>query len=62
MLPGALLMGAAILLYGWQAVDLIGLVLFFVAHVLMGWTYLVGGVCACPLLHPDLLKQNPFGS
>jgi hypothetical protein len=28
----------------------------------MGWTYLVGGVCACPLLHPDLLKQNPFGS
>jgi hypothetical protein len=62
LLPGALLMGAATFLYGWQAVDLIGLAFFFVAHMLMGWVYLAGGAWACPRLHPDIIKQNPFVS
>ena len=60
LLPGALLMGAATLLYGWQAVDLIGLAFFFVAHTLMGWVYVAGGAWACPRLYPNALKQNPF--
>jgi hypothetical protein len=60
LLPGAFLMGAAIFLYGWQAVDLIGLAILFVAHLLTGWVYLIGGVWACPRLHLDVLKHNPF--
>jgi hypothetical protein len=60
LLPGALLMGAANLLYLWQAVDLIGLAFFFVAHVIMGCVYVAGGAWACPRSVPDILKQNPF--
>ena len=60
MLPGAFLVGAAILLYGWQAMDLIGLASFFLAHMLMGWVYVAGGAWACPRLFHDVLKQNPF--
>lgn len=60
LLPGALLMGAATFLYGWQAVDLIGLACFFVAHMLTGWVYVAGGAWACPRLYPNVLKQNPF--
>ncbi len=60
LLPGALLMSAATFLYGWQAVDLIGLAFFFVAHALMGWVYLAGGAWGCPRLYLNVLKQNPF--
>jgi len=60
LLPGALLMGAAIFLYGWQVVDLVGVALFFVAHLLVAWVYIVGGAWACPRLYPNVLKQNPF--
>jgi hypothetical protein len=59
-LPGAFLMGIAIFLYGSQAVDLIGLAFFFVAHLLMGWIYVVGGAWASPRLHMTVIKQNPF--
>jgi hypothetical protein len=60
LLPGALLMGAAIFLYGWQALDLIGVASLFVAHMLMGWVYLAGGAWACPRLYQNVVKQNPF--
>ena len=60
LLPGALLMGVAILLYDWQVVDLIGLAFFFVAHMLIGWVYLAGGAWACHRQYPNVLKQNPF--
>jgi hypothetical protein len=60
LLPGAVLMGAALFLYSCQAVDLIGLAVVFAAHLLLGWVCLGGGAWACPRLHPDILKQNPF--
>jgi len=60
LLPGALLMGAATFLYGWQAVDLVGLIFFFVAHLLVDWIYIAGGAWACPRLFPNIIKQNPF--
>jgi hypothetical protein len=60
LLPGALLMGAATIFYGLQAVDLIGLVFFFVAHLLIDWVYIAGGAWACPRFCPNVLKQNPF--
>jgi hypothetical protein len=60
LLPGAMLMGATVLLYGWEAVDLVGLAFLFVAHLLIGWVYVSGGAWACPPLYPNVLKQNPF--
>lgn len=60
LLPGAILMGAALLLYAGQVVDMIGLASFFVTHLIIGWIYVLGGVWACPPLFSDILKQNPF--
>jgi hypothetical protein len=62
MLPGALLVGLAVLLYGWQEIDLVGLAFFYVAHLISGWVYLIGGTLACPRLHEVAPKQNPFVS
>jgi len=41
---------------------LLGLSFFFTAHLIIGWVYLVGGVCAAPRLFPRNTKQNPFAS
>jgi len=60
LLPGALLMVAAIWLYGLSAMDLLGLSFFFVAHFMMGWVYLTGAVLACPKLQSGIAIQNPF--
>jgi hypothetical protein len=60
LLPGAFLVGTAIILYGLQAIDLIGLGFFWGIHLLASGIYLAGGVWACPRLSPSQLKQNPF--
>jgi hypothetical protein len=60
LVPGALLMVAATFLYSWQTVDLAGLAFFYVAHLLIGWVYLIGGAWACPRLTLNNLKHNPF--
>jgi hypothetical protein len=62
LMPGTLLMAAAVLSYGWHAIDLLGLSLSLVAHFTMGWVYLVGGVIAAPRLFPVADKHNPFAA
>ena len=62
LMPGALLMAAAVFSYAWHTIDLLGLSFFFTAHLIIGWVYLVGGVCAAPRLFPRNTKQNPFAS
>jgi hypothetical protein len=62
LMPGAFLVGAAIISYGWRALDLLGLSLFFMAHLIMGWVYLVGGVYATPPLFSEATKRNPFSA
>jgi hypothetical protein len=62
LLPGALLLSAAVFSYAWQAIDLLGLACFFAAHLLAGWIYLAGGVCAAPRLFPEEGKRNPFAA
>jgi hypothetical protein len=62
LIPGALLLSAAVFSYAWHAIDLLGLSILFVAHLIMGWVYLVGGTCAAPRLFPDAAKQNPFSA
>lgn len=62
-MPGALLLGLAILLYTWSALDLIRLCVAAGLSVAMAWIYLI----ASPLLAPTLakgkdLKENPFAA
>jgi hypothetical protein len=61
LMPGALFLIAAILLYGLGALDLVHLLAAAAAHIVIGWIYLVAGPLAAPL-HPDLaeIKSNPF--
>ena len=60
-MPGALLLGFAILLYTWSVLDLIRLCVAAGLGIAIGWIYLV----ASPLVAPKLakekgLKENPF--
>jgi hypothetical protein len=60
LLPGAVVMAAALLLYGWRVIDLLGLAFLFSVHVTLGWIYLVGGSCKVTRLFPDQSNRNPF--
>ncbi len=62
LMPGALLMAVAVVSYACQAADLLGLSFFFVAHLIIGWVYLVGGAWASPRLFADAAKRNPFSA
>lgn len=59
----ALLMSLAILLYGWQAFDLIRFLFFFSAHFVVAWIF----VFAAPFSLPQVVEQivadkNPFNT
>jgi hypothetical protein len=61
LLPGALLMAAAIFCYGLGLLDLVQLVSLASAHLVIGWIY----VLVCPFFAPKLVspavaKGNPF--
>lgn len=61
LMPGALLLTAAIFFYGLGALDLVQLAAAFAAHLLSGWIYLF----AAPLFAPRLElatapQKNPF--
>ena len=63
LMPGALLLSAAIVLYGLRALDVMKLGVAFGIHLLLGWIYLFVG----PLFlsrHPDApaTAPNPFAS
>jgi hypothetical protein len=62
LLPGALVMGLGSLLYAWQAIDLVGLSFFWLAHLLAGWIYSIGGALSCPPVPPAVIPPNPFAS
>ncbi len=60
LLPGALLMCAAILTYGWGALDLVRLTAAGAVHLVMGWVYLVVSPLRLPR-HPEANANiNPF--
>jgi hypothetical protein len=61
LMPGALLMTAAILAYGLGALDLIQLAGAGAGHILLGWIYLIAGVLSLPR-HPaaPASPANPF--
>jgi hypothetical protein len=60
LMPGALWMCAAILLYGWGALDLVRLAVAGAVHLVMGWVYLLASPLYLPR-HPMVAaNSNPF--
>ena len=61
LIPGALFLTGAILLYGLGALDLVKLALAAAAHLLLGWAYILAAVFRLPL-HPaaTTVVANPF--
>lgn len=61
LMPGALLMTAAIFFYGLGALDLVHLAAATGVHLVVGWIYTILGVRASPKLISNLAPQhNPF--
>jgi hypothetical protein len=61
LLPGALWMALAVVIYGTGIFDLVQLGMAFAFHILIGWIYAVAGVLLSPQ-HPEAAPQpkNPF--
>jgi hypothetical protein len=60
LMPGALILGAAIFLYGWGALDLVKLAVAGAVHLFVGWVYLGVSPLCLPRLPTMMLKENPF--
>ena len=63
LMPGALLMVTAIVLYGLQVVDLIGLSALFVLHLVISWVYLFMAPLRIPRMRTVFSSSaNPFAN
>jgi hypothetical protein len=61
LLPGALVMLAGISFYDLGALDLVGLLFVFIAHIIVGWVYLMLGVLAAARVNTETGgRENPF--
>lgn len=60
LMPGALLMAAAILLYGSGFLDLIALGFIFGAHLVLSWIYLFISLLFVPRIPAAAPPANPF--
>src|SRR6185295_13372251 len=61
MLPGALVMGGAVLLYGLRQLPLPGLMLAAALHVVIGWIYLIAAPFKFPKKQVSTAAgENPF--
>ncbi len=61
LMPGALLMVTAIVLYGFQILDLVRLAVVISVHLIVGWVYVVSAVWVSPKLSPgSVAEKNPF--
>lgn len=61
LLPGALLMALAILLYDFGVLDLVQMAVVMLAHVVLGWIYVAASLLFLP--RPEAVaaqKKNPF--
>ena len=56
----ALLMCAAIVMYGWSALDLVRLALAGAMHLVVGWIYLVASPLCLPRHQATTAQANPF--
>jgi len=63
LMPGALVMNAAIALYAWGWIDLVRLGFFAVFHLPIAWIYLgVSPLCLPRPAATERVKENPFAS
>jgi hypothetical protein len=60
LLPGALLMAAAILFYDLDFLDLVQVIFVFGAHFVLGWIYLFVSLLFVPGIPAASPKGNPF--
>jgi len=61
LMPGCLLISAALALYGLQQLPLLGLLLAFALHLVLGWVYVVGAAFCLPKIQVnEKLAGNPF--
>jgi hypothetical protein len=60
LLPGALLMTAAIILYTLGIINLVTFCFVFAAHFILHWLYLLSAVPFLPRLSTTMPKANPF--
>lgn len=61
LMPGAVVMIAGIVFYGFGVLDLVGFAAITASHVLAGWIYLLLGVRVSPkLLASGTAEKNPF--
>jgi hypothetical protein len=61
LLPAAVFMSSAIVLYTLGKIPVAGLLIAFAAHFVIGWFYIVAGAIALPVIpEAELLKGNPF--
>jgi hypothetical protein len=61
LMPGALLLAAAILFYDFGAVDLVQFGFIFGAHFVLGWVYLFVSLLFLPGIPAAASPGNPFG-
>jgi hypothetical protein len=59
-MPGALLLTAAIVLFGLAALDLVQFCFLFGAHVALGWIYLFLSQLFLPRIDSKPSPVNPF--
>ncbi len=61
LMPGSLVMAAAIAGYGLGELDLIRLLAGWCFHLVLGWAYLILGATAAPKIAPVMaIRENPF--
>lgn len=60
LLPGALLLLVAISFYVLGVMDLVQLGFIFVAHIVLGWVYLLVGIFFVPRVPDTMTPANPF--
>ena len=60
LMPGALLLSAVVVLYGWGALDLVLLAISAAVHLVMGWVYLCVSPLSLPRRQAAGAKENPF--
>jgi hypothetical protein len=60
LMPGALLMCAIVVLYGWGVLDIVRLAAAGAVHLLVGWVYLLVSALRLPRLPAVVAEGNPF--
>jgi hypothetical protein len=62
LMPGAILLCAAIVCYRLGVIDLVSLFSLFLIHFVVGWIYMVMGTLALPKKEPKTPSTNPFST